>query len=170
MSQWPLGLRPSSPGPLPGSSEGCRLPREAISQPGAWFQSSRVGAAIFLSSFLPKTLASVGGGREVCPDAFVASDLRVESRGDGWGSSRARKFNPLPRIQTFSRGSPSYVARTSSVFIEWRWHYKSYPSPSCSLGAGGRGEAWGTNPNPNHKSNPNQTIEIPPPCVPQSKQ
>ena len=39
--------------PLPpswGPSEGCRLPREAGSSPGAWFLGCRVGAAIFLSS------------------------------------------------------------------------------------------------------------------------
>lgn len=43
---------------------------------------------------------------------------------------------------------------------------RATPHPPTPWGLG----AVGTNPHPNHKSNPNRTIEIPPPCVPQSKQ
>lgn len=50
------------------------------------------------------------------------------------------------------------MARTSSVFTEWRWHCKSQPLSLLLLGGwGGGGE------NPNHKNNPNRTIEMPPP-------
>lgn len=105
-SQQPLGLRLASPAPLlprpPGTADSQESPA-----PGLGPGSGAAGLEPPFPVLLPlPDLVLIGGRREVRLDRPAAPDLRVESQGGGWESSRGRKWNPLRKNTDSFQGSP----------------------------------------------------------------
>lgn len=109
---------------------GLQTPQGGQCQLGAWVGGCcRVGAAIFLPSFLFGTCPR---SREAAKSAQtlpqpLTSGLRATVVGGRL--VKEEHLTRFPRIQTFSRGGLSHVARTSKIFTECKWHYQSPPPP-----------------------------------------